>query len=79
MHCESRLQPDRHWGIVGSHMIPGQSLLAPAWHVPVPLHSEAAVVTPLAHLAGAHWVPALYLRQPPLPLQVPSFPQLAAP
>jgi hypothetical protein len=79
MHCESRLQPDRHWGSAGSHMIPGQSLLAPAWHAPVPLHSEAAVTTPPVHFAGAHCVPALYLRQPPLPLQVPSFPQLAAP
>jgi hypothetical protein len=31
------------------------------------------------HDGGAHAVPALYSRQPPLPLQKPSVPQLAAP
>jgi hypothetical protein len=38
-----------------------------------------ALAWPAVQVAGAHTAPAVYLRQPPAPLQVPSFPQLATP
>lgn len=51
----------------------------PATQVPVPLHADAARATPLVQLAPAHTVAAPYLRQAPVPLQVPSLPQLVGP
>jgi hypothetical protein len=74
MHCESRLQPDRHWGRVGSHMMPGQAVMAPVTQVPLPSQVDMAVTTPLLQWASAQRVPGRCLRQPPLPLQVPSLP-----
>jgi hypothetical protein len=52
---------------------------APATQVPAPSQVEAMVLLPPAHFWGAQMVPAPYLRQPPTPLQAPSFPQLATP
>jgi hypothetical protein len=79
MHWLSTLQPDRHCGRTGSHMIPPQLRFAPITQVPPPLQVEAAVTTPLTHLGSAQRVPDRYLRQAPVPLQVPSVPQLVAP
>ena len=45
---------------------------------PLPSHWRAGTFVPLAQVAAAHSVPAGHLRQPPLPLQVPSKPQLLA-
>jgi hypothetical protein len=47
--------------------------------VPVPLHVRAGVNVEPVHVAATQVVPAAYRRQPPLPLQVPSVPQLGAP
>jgi hypothetical protein len=56
MHWESRVQPERHWGRLGSHMMPGQGVVAPGWQVPL-LHWPGAVTTPSTHLAGEQRVP----------------------
>jgi hypothetical protein len=45
----------------------------------MPLQVAAEVEVPLAQVAAAHTVPAWYLRHAPMPLHVPSFPQVAAP
>jgi hypothetical protein len=50
-----------------------------AWQVPVPLHDRADVSVEPVQLAAAHVVPAAYRRQPPAPLQEPSWPQPFAP
>ena len=50
-----------------------------AWQVPVPLHDRADVSVDPVQLADAQVVPAAYRRQPPVPSQVPSVPQLGAP
>ena len=78
MHWESLLHPERHWGRAGSHMIPGQAVMAPVTQVPFPLQVETAVTTPLLQRALAQTVPIRCLRHPPLPLQVPSLPQSEA-
>jgi hypothetical protein len=56
-----------------------QAREAPGKHAPCPSHVEAGVAVPLPQRAGAHDVPAAYLRQDGPPLQAPSVPQLAAP
>jgi hypothetical protein len=53
--------------------------VAPGVHTPEALQLEAAVEVPFTQVAAAHMVPAGYLRQPPMPLQKPSLPQLAGP
>jgi len=50
-----------------------------AWQVPVPLQLRAFVNVVPVHVAAAHCVPALYRRQAPLPLHMPSVLQLDAP
>ena len=50
-----------------------------AWQVPVPLQLRAFVNVVPVHVAAAHCVPALYRRQAPLPLHVPSVLQADAP
>jgi len=50
-----------------------------ATQVPVPLHMLAGVNVATMQLAARQVVPAAYLRQPPLPSQVPSLAQVAAP
>src|SRR5262245_2417837 len=50
-----------------------------AWQVPVPLHERAEVSVEPVQLAVMHCVPAAYSRQPPVPLQKPSVPQLPVP
>jgi hypothetical protein len=49
------------------------------WQVPVPLQVRAGVNVVPEQVAAAHWVPAPYSRQAPLPLQAPSVLQLGAP
>jgi hypothetical protein len=49
------------------------------WQVPVPLQLRAFVNVVPEHVAAAHCVPALYRRQAPLPLHMPSVLQLDAP
>jgi hypothetical protein len=48
--------------------------------VPFPsqVRGSVAVVEPIGHDGGAHWVPAACSWQPPPPLQKPVFPQVAA-
>jgi hypothetical protein len=53
--------------------------VAPGRQVPAPLQVEANVFTPPLHRWLEQMVLGPYLRQPPDPLQVPSFPQLAGP
>jgi hypothetical protein len=60
-------------------MIPWHEREAPATQVPVPLQREASVTVPAEQRAAAQTVPDAYRRQPPMPLHVPSVPQLAAP
>jgi hypothetical protein len=50
-----------------------------ARHVPAPSQLRAAVARPDVQAAGTQTVPTTYFRQPPLPSQAPSAPQLAAP
>jgi hypothetical protein len=45
----------------------------------LPSHVEIAVMLPFVQLASRHLIPLAYRRHAPAPLQVPSFPQLAAP
>jgi hypothetical protein len=45
---------------------------------PLPLHEAARTASPLLQEASRQGVPDGWLRQPPLPLQVPSVPQLVA-
>src|SRR5687767_3555403 len=52
---------------------------SPATHEPVPLQVDAVVRKPASQLCAAQIVVGPYLRQPPLPLQVPSLPQLVGP
>jgi hypothetical protein len=47
--------------------------------VPAPSQVETSVLVPFTHVCEAQMVPPAYLRQPPAPLQAPSFPQLCAP
>jgi hypothetical protein len=49
------------------------------WHVPVPLHVRAGAYVEPVQLAATQTVPVAYSRQAPLPSQLPSVPQLAAP
>jgi hypothetical protein len=49
------------------------------WQVPAPLQVRAGVNVVPEHDAATQVVPAMYSRQAPEPLQVPSVPQLAAP
>jgi hypothetical protein len=59
----------------------GAQLCAPAaWQRPAPLHVRASVpvVIPVGQVAAAHWVPAAYSWQAPLPSQNPVVPQVAA-
>ena len=50
------------------------------WQRPAPLQVRASVpvVIPTGHVAAAHWVPAAYSWQAPLPSQNPVVPQVAA-
>jgi hypothetical protein len=48
-------------------------------HVPAPSQARAGVNVEPTQVAAAHGVPVAYRRQPPLPSQVPSVPQLAPP
>ncbi len=52
----------------------------PVWvaQVPVPLQSRGAVKVAAVQVAAAHCVPATCLRQPPMPSQAPSSPQVEA-
>ena len=50
-----------------------------AWQVPVPLHDRVDISVDPVQLAPAHWMPDAYRRQPPVPSQEPSVPQLFAP
>jgi hypothetical protein len=47
--------------------------------LPFPSQVDSEVYLPVAHLAATQTVPGVYFLQPPLPLQVPSLPQVAAP
>src|SRR6185436_7116992 len=49
---------------------------APARQTQAPSQVEGSVLTPPAQVCGAQMLPAAYLRHPPVPLQLPSFPQL---
>lgn len=49
------------------------------WQVPVPLHVRAGEYVDPTQVAVAQTVPVAYSRQPPVPSQVPSVPQPAAP
>jgi hypothetical protein len=49
-----------------------------AWHVPVPLQVRADVSVDPVQVAAAQVVPAAYRRHAPLPLHIPSVPQVAA-
>jgi hypothetical protein len=49
------------------------------WQVPVPLQARADVSVEPLQLAATQVVPAVYRRQAPVPLQVPSLPQVEAP
>jgi len=48
-------------------------------HCPPSLQVDAAVYEPEVQVSGAHIVSVPYCRQAPLPSQVPSVPQDAAP
>lgn len=61
------------------HTYGAHATVLPGRQVPLPLHVPAVVRVPFAQRWGAHTVPAAYWRQPPLPLQAPSLPQLEAP
>jgi hypothetical protein len=50
-----------------------------AAQVPVPVQARGAEYVVPVQLASAHTVPPTYLRQAPLPSQVPSLPQVEAP
>jgi hypothetical protein len=56
-----------------------QSRAEPGLHFPWPSQVDSPVYRPVAHLADTQTVAGGYFLHPPLPLQVPSFPQLAAP
>ena len=49
------------------------------WQVPVPLQVRAGVNVDPVQVAAAQVVPAAYSRQPPVPSQNPSVPQLGMP
>jgi len=49
------------------------------WQTPAPLQVRGGVYVEPVQLPGAHWVPLAYRRQPPVPSQNPSVPQLVAP
>jgi hypothetical protein len=56
-----------------------QSRDEPAPHLPWPSQVDSEVYFPAAHFAATHTVPGVYFRQPPVPLQVPSLPQVPFP
>jgi hypothetical protein len=79
MHWLLSLHEPKHAVPPGLHTNGAHGDVAPAVHTPEALQVEGAVNVPFAHVAAAQVVPAGYLRQPPMPLQKPSLPQLAGP
>ena len=64
---------------LGPQMNGVHALTAPATHAPAPSHFPVARAVPALHIGDVHDVPDGYLRHAPLPSQVPSSPQVAAP
>jgi hypothetical protein len=58
------------------HMLGAQLRMLPAVQTPAALQVLAAYSVDPVQRPGAHWVPAAYFRQAPLPLQAPSVPQV---
>jgi hypothetical protein len=55
-----------------------QELVLAVWQVPAPSQVAGGVYVVTEHDSGAQVVPTIHRRQPPLPSQVPSRPQVDA-
>jgi hypothetical protein len=78
-HWTSSRHVVKHWAVAGLHSKGSQSVVVPAWHIPLPSHCRSLTRTRPMQLAATHTVPAGWLRQPPAPSQWPSVPQEAGP
>jgi hypothetical protein len=76
MHCEVASQDGKQAPVALLHRNGEQAWVAPGRQVPLPSQNEAATALSPLQAGAAHWVVAAYSRQPPLPLQVPSRPQV---